>query len=210
MVRGGKTKDRGTPERRCLVTRQSGDKAGLIRFVVGPDGVLMPDILGKLPGRGLYVQADRDVLAQAIKRNPFVRAAKTQVILPENLLTQVEGHLVRRVIDLISLARKAGAATAGYERVKSWLAEEKATALIQANDGSARGLTKVKLYPELGPTLRCLSASEIGLAFGRESVIHAALTGGGLSVRVIDEATRLAGVRGARSEKSAGKDKTNA
>jgi hypothetical protein len=210
MARGGRDKDRGTPERRCLVTRQSGPKAGLIRFVVSPDGTVLPDLMARLPGRGMYVAADGAALAEAAKRNPFSRAAKMKVQVPDDLVAQVETHLARRVIELISLARKAGGATAGYERVKSWIGEGTAEVLIQASDGSPRGLTKVRLPVDEGPTLTCLSASEIGLAFGRESVIHAALTGGGLTARIVDEAARLAGVRTSDSGTPAGKDTTNA
>lgn len=195
MGRGGEPKDRmAGPERKCLVTGDVLPKDTLIRFVAGPDGTVVPDILGKLPGRGFYVKADRDVLADAIKRRVFARGAKAQVSLPDDLDEQVEGQLARRVVDLISLARKSGDAVAGYEKVKSWLDQGRAKILIQAFDGSDRGKSKLNT-PRDGRYIGWLTSDELGLAFGRQTVIHGALASGGLSTRVVEEAKRLKGVR---------------
>ena len=144
MGRGGVSKDREDgPDRKCIATGEVQPKHGLIRFVVGPEGQLFPDVMGKLPGRGIYVAADRAALALAIKKGLFARAAKQPVKVPENLIDEVEAQLARRVVDLISLQRKAGKAVAGYEKVKSWLQTEEAEVLIQAVDGSGRGKTKL-------------------------------------------------------------------
>lgn len=195
MTRGGRSKDRLEPERKCLVTGETGGKAGLLRFVIGPGDVVVPDLKGRLPGRGLWVTADRKVLERAVAKKMFSRGARKPVVVPDDLVAAVERGLLRRVIDLVSLARKAGQAVAGYEKVKSWLANEEARVLIQASDGSVRG--KTKLRPPDGPDslIGILSASELGLAFGRENVIHGALAGGGLTTRVVEEAARLAGMR---------------
>ena len=114
MARGGRTKAREAPERRCLVTGETGPKAGLIRFVIGPDDVVVPDVLGKLPGRGLYVTADRAALQAAVKKRAFARGARRAVTVPEGLVDTVEAALARRVIDLVSMARKAGNAVCGF------------------------------------------------------------------------------------------------
>ena len=207
MTRGGTPKTREDAERRCIVTGETGPKAGLIRFVVGPDGQIVPDILGKLPGRGIYVTADRAVLEKA-RAGQFARAAKMQVAVPEDLAEEVERQLARRVIDLIAMARKSGAAVCGFEKVKGWLAgERRVRVLLQASDGSERG--KSKLWtPEGARYFGCLSGSELGLAFGRQSVIHGALAAGGLGDRVVEEATKLRGLREVDGGKSAaGKDK---
>ena len=182
-------------ERRCIVTRESEPKAGLIRFVIGPDAQVVPDILEKLPGRGIWVTADRKSLAEAVKKGLFARAAKTNATADENLPDLVENHLTRRVIDLISLGRKAGIAIAGLEKVKSLLVEDRAKLLIQASDGSERG--KSALRPPNGPEslINCLTSAELGMAFGRGTVIHAAMTRGGITDRVLYDATRLAGFR---------------
>ena len=195
MARGSSSKNRDDgPERRCLVTRDSAPKRGLIRFVAGPDGQLAFDLAEKLPGRGMYVTADRAILRQAMEKNPFSRAARQQVVLPDDLDNLIEGALARRVVDLISLARKAGRAVSGYEKVKGWLITEDVRALIQARDGSSRGKSKLST-PEGAKYIGCLSANELGAAFGRDTAIHAALTGGGLTNRVILDAARLAGLR---------------
>ncbi len=194
MSRGGAHNSEELAERKCLVSQESGPKAGLIRFVTGPDGVVVPDILEKLPGRGYYVTADLYVLEDAVKRKVFARGAKTQVIVSDNLISEVDRQLARRVVDLVSIARKAGRAVTGFEKVKGWLAGGRAKVLLQASDGSERG--KGKLWtPEGGRFFGCLTAQELGLAFGRDYAIHAALTGGGLTKKVRAEATRLAGIR---------------
>jgi len=195
MGRGGVSKDRSDgPERKCIATGEVQPKYGLIRFVVGPEGQVVPDILGKLPGRGMYVAADRDAIELAVKKKLFSRAAKTQVTVPDGLVDEVEKQLARRVVDLISLQRKGGKAVAGYEKVKSWLQSEEAEVLIQASDGSGRGKSKLST-PHYGHYIGWLTADELGLAFGRQTVIHGALASGGLTQRVVEEAQRLKGVR---------------
>lgn len=196
MSRGGRTKERDVPERRCIATGEVQPKAGLIRFVVGPGDMIVPDLLGKLPGRGIYVSADRAALEQAIKKRLFARGAKQAVNLPEDLLGQVEGLLLRRLTDGLALARKAGDAIAGYEKVKGWMDSGEAVVLIQASDGSTRGKTKLRMHPEDGKYIGCLTANELGLAFGREIVIHGALRAGGLTARVVEDAAKFAAVRG--------------
>lgn len=195
MTRGGQPKDRAEgPERRCIATGEVSPKHGLIRFVVGPDGTLVPDLLGKLPGRGIWVAADRKALEKAVTKNLFSRAAKQPVTVPDGLVDRIEAMLTDRVVHLISLARKAGEAVAGFEKVKDWLAKDQVEVLIQASDGSERGKTKLKPPPD-GSFIGCLTAGELGLAFGRENVIHGALAGGGLTTRVVEEAAKLSGLR---------------
>ncbi len=210
MTRGGRDRQRDEPERRCIATGARGPKAGLIRFVVGPDGAVVPDLLDRLPGRGIWVAADRAVLDRAAKKGLFARAARQPVTVPEGMIESLEAAMARRVVELISLARKGGAAIAGFEKVKDWLTKGEAAVLVQAADGSARG--KTKLWPpepeEPGQTtfIGCLTAAELGLAFGREHVIHAALAAGGLTTRVVEDAARLAGLRGQTGGVAAEKD----
>jgi len=195
MGRGGASKDRGDdPDRKCIATGEVQPKHGLIRFVAGPEGQITPDVLGKLPGRGVYVSADRDALEKAVSKKLFARALKQPVQMPDGLVDEVERQLIRRVVDLISLARKSGDAVAGYEKVKDWLIKEEAKVLIQAVDGSGRGKSKLST-PHFGQYIGWLTADELGMAFGRQTVIHAALASGGLSNRVVEEARRLQGVR---------------
>ncbi|HEV8036739.1 RNA-binding protein [Yoonia sp.] len=207
MARGGHSKERDEVERKCIVTGEVQPKAGLIRFVVGPDNQVVPDVLGKLPGRGMYVTADRTTLEEA-KKGQFSRSAKQAVAVPDGLVEEVERQLARRTVDLIALTRKAGRAVCGFEKVKGWLAGgERVRVLVQASDGSERGKTKL-WTPEGARYFGCLTSQELGLAFGRQSVIHGALATGRLSDRVVEEATKLRGLReGNGGDTASGKDK---
>ncbi|NKX44920.1 RNA-binding protein [Roseicyclus persicicus] len=210
MSRGGQDKDRADgPERRCIVTGEVQPKYGLIRFVVGPDGQIAPDLAEKLPGRGIWVSADRAALEQAVKKNLFARAARQPVTVPPDLVDLIEAGLARRLTDLIALSRKAGEAVAGFEKVKDWLATRQVKVLLQASDGSERG--KSKLWTPTGARyFSVLTARELGLAFGRQSVIHGALAAGGLAPRVVEGAAKLQGLRKADGGATAGKDERNA
>jgi uncharacterized protein len=210
LTRGGREQDNDEPERKCIVSGECQPKAGLVRFCVGPDNVLVPDVLGKLPGRGIYVAADRAAISKAATKGLFARAARQPVTVPADLADMVEALLARRVVDLVSMARKASGAVMGFEKVKDWLVKGRARILIQSSDGSERG--KEKLHPPGGPEtlITVLSAQELGLAFGRERAIHAALGAGGLTTRVVEEAARLAGLRGHSGGISAVKDTKDA
>ena len=210
MSRGGRTKDRDAPERRCIVTGETGPKAGLIRFVVGPGGAVVPDLAGKLPGRGIYVSAERGVLEKAVGKRMFSKGARREVAAPDGLLDAIEDGLLRRVQDTLALARKAGEAVCGYEKVKAALGGWPVAALLQATDGSERG--KGKLWtPEGARWIGHLTADEIGQAFGRERAVHAVVAAGTLGRRVVEEAAKLKGIRGHDGGDSVpGKEQTDA
>ena len=196
MSRGGRRNETDAVSlRRCIATGRELPKASLIRFVIGPDETLVPDLEENLPGRGIWVSADAPALRRAAAKGLFARAARRKLRVPESLVADVEAGLVRRVTSLLSLARKAGGAVAGYEKAREAVRSGWAAALLQASDGSARGKTKLRLDPDEGPTIGCLTAQELGLSFGREHVIHAALGGGGLTARIVQDAGRLAGLR---------------
>ena len=195
MTRGGRITDDDEPERKCIVTGEVQPKSGLIRFCLDPEGQVTPDILARLPGRGFYVSADRMAIEKAATKGLFARAAKQPVKVPQGLADLVESLLLRRVQDTISLCRKANLAVTGYEKVKEWLMNGRAMVLVQASDGSERGKTKLR-PPELGGGfIGCMTARELGLSFGRERAIHAALAAGVLTTRVVEEAARLGGLR---------------
>lgn len=204
MTRGGRETQNDDPERKCIATGESQPKAGLIRFCLGPDDLIVPDILARLPGRGFYVSADRAAIGKSATKGLFARAARQPVKVPDDLADLVEALLLRRVIDLISLTRKASGAVMGYEKVKEWLQKGKAQVLLQASDGSERGKTKLRAPDGTGSYIGFLTAQEMGLAFGRERAIHAALAAGGLTTRVVEEAARLAGLRGQTVQQDGG------
>ena len=193
MPRGGAPKHRDDPERRCIATGEVQPKRGLIRFGVSPDGQIVPDVLEKLPGRGIWVAAERAALTKAVDKKLFARGAKQAVTVSDILVDDIEALLAKRVIDGISMARKAGRAVAGI--------------LFQAIDGSERGKSKLYAPGGRGSFFEVLNASELGLSFGRERVIHAALGFGGLTERIRESAIRLSGVRELDSGPAAGKVK---
>ncbi|SDY35890.1 hypothetical protein SAMN05444004_101230 [Jannaschia faecimaris] len=149
---------------------------------------------GKLPGRGIYVSAERSTLEKAVTKRMFSKGAKKQVKIPDGLTDLVEATLLKRLQDAIGMARKAGKAIAGYEKVKIMLDRGEARVLLQASDGSERGKGKLST-PEGGKWIGFLTADELGLAFGRDRVIHAAVASGTLARRIVEEAARLQGIR---------------
>ena len=171
---------------------------------------MVPDIAARLPGRGFYVSADREVLERAVAKRMFAKGARRTVGVPEDLIASIEAMLVRRVQDTIALARKAGEAVTGYEKVKTALGERPVAALLQASDGSERG--KGKLWtPEGARWIGHLTSEEIGRAFGRDRAVHALVAAGTLGRRVVEDAAKLKGIRGAFGGDSAsGKDQTDA
>ena len=195
-------------ERTCLATGEVNPKRGLIRFVVGPGDIVVPDVAGKLPGRGMYVASEHSALKLALSKRIFSRGAKRQVTAPEDLVEQVDALLLRRLVDRLSLARKAGEALAGFEKVKDWLEKDVAVILLQASDGSERGKSKLHKPGGRGSFFDILTGREMGLSFGREHVIHAALAAGRLADTFRDDAVRLSGVRASETQSIGGEDAT--
>ena len=163
--------------------------------MIGPDGQVYPDLGEKLPGRGIWVTARRNLIVKAATKGLFSRAAKQPVKASDDLADLVEAGLAKRLIEAVSLARKAGKAVCGREKVKSGLDAEAFSLLLQATDGSER--EKRNLRPPAGEESRIqvLNSHELGLAFGRDSVIHAAIAPGGFAKRVAQIAAQLAGLR---------------
>jgi predicted RNA-binding protein YlxR (DUF448 family) len=188
------------PERRCIVTGQVLPKDRLIRFVAGPDGVVVPDLAAVLPGRGLWVLAERAVVEKAALKGHFAKAARAQVKASPDLAARVEALLVRRMMADLGLARRSGVLVLGSDQVLRALAGKlPPAALIDASDGAADGKRKIRALARgrgWQPVLIvALSSSELSLALGRVNVIHASLKPGRLAERLICDAARLGGFR---------------
>ena len=185
--------------RKCIASGEIKGKSDLLRFVVTPNNIIVADVLEKLPGKGIWVSCDKVLLEKVMRDGLFARVTRKPISIPETLLDNVEHMLSNRVISLLSLARKSGRAVAGYEKVKDWLSKDAATVLVQSQDGSERGKSKLST-PRGGTFIGWLKTSELGLAFGRQTVIHCALTSGGITQRVVHEARRLKGLRPANGD----------
>jgi predicted RNA-binding protein YlxR (DUF448 family)/ribosomal protein L30E len=185
--------------RKDIVLGEATDEARLVRFVAGPDGVVVPDVARKLPGRGIWIGADRDSITTAAKKGLFSRAAKTKLTAPADLADQVEALLARRVLDGLGLARKAGSIISGYEKVVAALATGKVAWLIEASDSAEDGRRKILSAARKAPTpprfLGAFSSDELGLALGGENVIHTALLAGRGVDRWTLDVERLSGFR---------------
>ncbi|HEY2010273.1 MAG TPA: RNA-binding protein [Rhizomicrobium sp.] len=192
-------------ERRDIVSGTVMPENRLLRFVVGPDGKVVPDVAAKLPGRGLWVEASKSAITKAVEKKLFSRAAKAQVGADADLAERAQKALVTRMLGDLGIARRAGSLVLGFDNVLRQLEGPKPPkVLIEAFDGAADG--KRKLYAAAHRlTLDCvvietLTSAELGLALGRENVIHAAVQPGGLADRLMFDAERLLGFR-SRSER---------
>jgi predicted RNA-binding protein YlxR (DUF448 family)/ribosomal protein L30E len=172
-----------------------GARETMLRFVVGPDQAVVFDIAATLPGRGMWLSADKDVLETAVKRGLFARAAKRNVAVPPDLAARVESALRARIFDLIGLARRSGNAISGFEKAREWLSAGKAALVVQAADGSADERARFLGARDV-PVVAVLTAAELGRIFGREQTVHVGITAGPLASRIAVEAARLAGVAG--------------
>ncbi|MCG8691045.1 MAG: RNA-binding protein [Minwuiales bacterium] len=180
--------------RKCVATGEVKDPAAMVRFVVDPDGWMVPDLAGKLPGRGVWLSATRDACDRALKKRLFERAARRRVNVAPDLADRLAEQLQRRCLDLLGLARGAGLATVGFEKVKAALGAGKVFALVQAADAAADGRDKLRRLAGDVVLIDAFSADQLSLALGRENVVHAALAPGRLTDRFIAECNRLGGV----------------
>jgi predicted RNA-binding protein YlxR (DUF448 family) len=184
------------PLRRCLVTRERQGKEAMVRLAVAPDGLLVPDIEERLPGRGLWITARRDIVERAVTKRLLARAAGAETTVPPDLADRIAALLARRCLDLLGLARRAGQAVAGFERVKAALERGEVAILLQAADGSPE--QRAKLRPRSGaiPVVALFSGAELADTLGREVAVHVAVLQGGIADRLARDCARLAGFRG--------------
>lgn len=192
------------PLRRCMLTRERLPKEKMIRFVVGPDRAIVPDLSARLPGRGIWLSARGDVLepgrteadSHRLLVRAFARAARGQVAVPPNLSSLLEEALVRRITELLGLARRAGQAMAGFEKAREWLKADRARLVLQASDGSAAERTRfLSGVSSSMPVLDPLPGAAMGRLFGRDFVVHVAIAPGKLGESLVTEAGRLAGLK---------------
>ena len=184
------------PERRCLTTRASGPTDGLIRFVLAPDGAVVPDLKRRLPGRGAWVTARAAEVREAARRNLFARAFRKPAKPAADLAEQVDRLLEARALEALALANKAGRIVAGFAKVEAALATGSVAALIHAAEAAEDGMRKLAAKAP-GPveTIRLFGGEQLDLALGRTNVVHAALIAGDISRLALERAAALARYR---------------
>jgi predicted RNA-binding protein YlxR (DUF448 family) len=194
-----KTHAEASRQRRDLVSGAVMEEARLIRFVAAPDGTVTPDLLRKLPGRGMWVEATRAAVDQAARKGGFSRSAKAKLNASADLADQVETLLARQCLDRLGLARRAGALTSGFEKVSSLVTSGRAAWLIEASDGSADGRGKILALARHSPkppqVCGAFDADELSLALGLGHAIHTAFSAGRWAERWTEALGRLAGFR---------------
>ena len=214
----GPRTDRSATVRMCAVTRQVRPIEELIRFVVAPSGEVIPDLKRKLPGRGLWVAASRQTVAEAVRRHQFSKGFKREVRVSPTLPADTEALLVRSTIDALAMAAKARQVISGFGKVEGALTSRQARAqveaLIHASDGAADGIRKLDAVlrqnavvndkPNQIPVVTALTSEQLDLALGRSNVIHAALLAGPASKTFLSRSHILVRYRMADDDKTAG------
>lgn len=157
-----------------------------MRFVLGPEGAVVPDLRNRLPGRGAWVTPTAGAVGEAVRRKLFARAFKAAVTTSPTLAEEIDTALVRDLKGALSLANKAGAVVAGFRKVESALAKGGVAALLHAAEAAADGRRKLAGALRKGPggptstipVFDDLSGDDLDVALGRSGVIHAALLAG--------------------------------
>jgi uncharacterized protein len=210
----GPRTDRSATMRMCAVTREVRPVDELIRFVVSPQGEAIPDLKRKLPGRGMWISASHQAVAEAVRRNQFSRGFKRNVRVAPTLVADTERLLVRSAIEALAMAAKAGQVVSGFSKVEDALRLRQAGALVHASDGAADGIRKLDgvLRQNSGindesrefPVVTALTSEQLDLALGRSNVIHAALLAGPASKTFLSRSHILVRYRMADDDKTAG------
>ena len=188
-------KAKRSPERTCLATGDTREKAGMIRFVLSPDGELVPDVVGTLPGRGVWVSATREAMHTVIRKGGFSRGFKKQIKADATLVDRVEQRLRARLIHWISLGNKCGDAVMGFAKVEAALKANTPALVFLAADAGAADSDKIQSLIEKRRAELCslLTRAELAQPFGREDTVHVAVQPGGIAQQMQKEIRRLAG-----------------
>ena len=205
--------------RMCAVSREVRAVDELIRFVLSPEGAVVPDLKRKLPGRGLWITASRARVAEAVRRNQFSRGFKRDVRAAPTLASDTENLLVRSAVEALAMAAKAGQVVAGFAKVEEALAGGHAKALIHASNGAADGIRKLDAIVRqragnhgespVFPVVTVLTSAELDLALGRANVIHAALLAGPSCKTFLSRSQILVRYRMADDDRTAGAAKNS-
>lgn len=189
------------PQRTCIATGETGAPERMIRFVVGPEGDVVPDLARRLPGRGLWVKAERSAVERAVAKNLFARAARASIKPAGDLAERVDRLLLERALADLGRARRAGRAVAGFVKVEQMVGQRRAGLLVVADEADGDGLGKLKAASRANglPIARLGNATALGGIFGREQAVYVAVArddaGGAFIERIEAGAARWRGYR---------------
>lgn len=194
-------------ERRCILTMQPASEDTLVRLVMSPDGTLVPDVAARLPGRGMWVTADRAMIDQAVEGGQLAKAAsrslKAQVqksAVPQDLGEMIDRLLERRCLDRMGLEQRAGHLVTGFDKIKAALTKKgtgKPALLVTATDGAEDGRRKIRAAVGMHvPEVAVFDREALSNALGRENVVHVLLMQSGGTDRLKVDFGRLYGMRG--------------
>jgi predicted RNA-binding protein YlxR (DUF448 family) len=192
---GSEAQEEKGPTRRCIATGESGSTAEMVRFVVGPENILVPDIDGRLPGRGLWLRANRDMVETAASKRLFAKAARANVIVAADLADTVANLLRRRCLNHLGLASRAGLVASGAEKVRAQIATGRTALLLEASDGSPQERQKMAALAPDVPMVDVFSSADLGATLGRDIAVHVALLPGRLTTTILEDAHRYRGMR---------------
>jgi uncharacterized protein len=200
LTEGGQSGNPNTPVRTCIVERARKETSSLLRFVVSPQGSVVPDIKGNLPGRGVWVTARKHIVAEAVKRRAFQRAFRRAVAVSEELPYQVEELFKRSALERLSICTKAGLVAVGFSKVDEALNRGEIVGLLHASDAAEGGKAKLdRKFAALSSRKdhiepkNSFTSAEISLATGSTNVIHAGVKEGGAARSLFQALDRLSG-----------------
>lgn len=188
---------RPEPLRECCLTREAKPASELIRFALSPEGVLLPDVDARAPGRGVWVSLSEAAVAEAVRKKAFARSLKQAVNVPPDLAFEARSRLEERLLGALGLARKAGQLVTGAEKTRAAITGGGIAALLTASDAAEdgrkkmSGLLRSRDLEGRVPHLELLTSRQLGLALGLENVIHAALIAGPAARAAVTRAERL-------------------
>jgi predicted RNA-binding protein YlxR (DUF448 family)/ribosomal protein L7Ae-like RNA K-turn-binding protein len=185
----------GARERRCIVTRQVRPAGELIRFVTAPDNLIVPDLGNRLPGRGFWMLARRDVVDEACSSGVFRKAAKGSLAAELELSSKIEQLLLGRCLGIVGMARRANAIVNGFEKTRASISSGRAVLAIIASDGARGGREKLLSGSRGLPVISIFSRIELGRVLGRDEAVFLAIFNAGIAAKLQGESDRLAGFR---------------
>lgn len=193
----------------CLVTgltAETGNLEEMLRFVISPDGELVPDLAGKLPGISFWVRGKKEYVRKAIDEGIFTKAAAQAVTVKPDLADRLEVLLVDQLLGQLGLTRRSGALLAGFAKVEAALRKGEARLIVAAGDAAEDGRNKIAALAQQHkvPVMAEMSVSALSSALGLENAVHLAVTDSGWAKTIVKKAQRLAlyrhGVLGLYSE----------